>query len=388
MVNYSSPQNIRPRVFVSSVIDGFQEYREVTRQAIKESGGEPILVNEDFSSLMDSPRNVCLDAVDSADFFISIIGECGGWQTPSGRLVVEEEYDRACLKKLPILVFLQDIKRDAQAQIFVERLSDYVDGSFRVTFKSPADLKIKLRQALAPLLSRGKEKLMNEDKFIKALQSPYLIANETSIRFVLAPERGEEVFDPLIFDSEDFIRDIYTIGHSREVNLFNYSRQKEQDIEGESLVIHQFDPQGSRKNTTEEVRLELNESGQVVIDSNVTRRVLRGQRDTLLDIMVVAHEDIEAVLNMSFQFVGALFNNIDRFKRHQRFFYNVVLANLGNRNLVKEPKEQSSYGINLFSSDKPIVAFDEPRLISRTDLYSPKNEISRVLLFLSRKLKE
>jgi len=388
MRNYSSPQDTRPRVFVSSVVDGFQDYREVARKAIENSGGDPILVNEDFPSLMDSPRNVCLDAVDSADFFISIVGERGGWQTPSGKLVVEEEYDRACLKKLPILVFLQDIERDAEAQTFAKRLSDYVDGSFRVTFKSPAELKAKLEKSLAPLLARSREKPMKNDKFIKLLENPYLIANETSIRFILAPEREEEVIDPLIFDSEDFIRDIHAIGHSKEVDLFDYLRQKEQDIEGKSLVIHQFDPHGSRKNTTKEVRLELNESGEVIIDSNVTRRVLRGQRDTLLDIMVVAHEDIEAVLNMSFQFVGALFNNIDRFKRHQRFFYNVVLSNLGNRELVKEPKEQSSYGGNSFRDNKPIVVFNEPRLINRLDLYSPKDEISRVLVLLSRKLKE
>lgn len=390
MENYSSPQDIhiRPRVFVSSVIEGFQAYREVARQAIKNSGGEPILVNEDFPSLMDSPRNVCLDAVDSADFFISIVGERGGWKTPSGKLVMEEEYERACLKKLPILVFLQDIERDSDAQIFAKRLSDYIDGSFRVAFKSPAELKAKLEKSLTPLLSRSVEKHMKKDELIKFLEEPYLIADETSLRFILAPEREEEVIDPIIFDHEDFIRNVYAIGHSKEVNLFDYLRQKEQGIEEESLVIHQFDPRGSRKDTIEEVRLELNESGQIVIDSNVTHRVIRGQHNSgFLDMMVVACEDIETVLNASFRFVAALFDSIDRFKRYQRFFYNVVLSNIGYRELVKEPKEQSSYSSNVFRDNKPIIVFNEPRIINRIDLHSPKDEISRVLVLLARKLK-
>ncbi len=41
----------RPRVFVSSVIEGFAEFRQATREAIAAAGGEPVLVNEDSPSL-------------------------------------------------------------------------------------------------------------------------------------------------------------------------------------------------------------------------------------------------------------------------------------------------------------------------------------------------
>jgi ABC-type branched-subunit amino acid transport system substrate-binding protein len=44
-------------VFVSSVIDGFQTFREAARAAIEAAGGEPVLVNEDFPSLAASSRN-------------------------------------------------------------------------------------------------------------------------------------------------------------------------------------------------------------------------------------------------------------------------------------------------------------------------------------------
>ena len=54
----------KPRVFVSSVMENFTQHREATRLGIKESGGEPILV-EDFPSLMVSSRTACLDGVAS-----------------------------------------------------------------------------------------------------------------------------------------------------------------------------------------------------------------------------------------------------------------------------------------------------------------------------------
>lgn len=64
-----------PRVFVSSVAEGFEDYREAAREGIEAAGGEPVLVNEDFPSVPASPRNACLDAVTSSDIYLAIIGE-------------------------------------------------------------------------------------------------------------------------------------------------------------------------------------------------------------------------------------------------------------------------------------------------------------------------
>jgi hypothetical protein len=38
----------RSRVFVSSVVEGFAEYRQAARSGIEQAGGEAVLVNEDF----------------------------------------------------------------------------------------------------------------------------------------------------------------------------------------------------------------------------------------------------------------------------------------------------------------------------------------------------
>lgn len=138
----------RPRVFISSVIVGFQEYRQVARRAIENSGGEPILVNEDFPALSTSPRNSCLDAVDSCDLYLAIIGERGGWTTPSGKLVVEEEYLRAKERKLPTFVFLQSVARDAEGTRLAALLENYVEGALRITFQTPEELGSAIERAL------------------------------------------------------------------------------------------------------------------------------------------------------------------------------------------------------------------------------------------------
>jgi hypothetical protein len=95
----------KQRVFVSSVVDGFGQFREAARGAIVAAGGEPVLVNEDLPALATSSRNACLDVIDSCDYFVSIIGSRGGWTAPSGKLVVEEEYEHARARKMPVLAF-------------------------------------------------------------------------------------------------------------------------------------------------------------------------------------------------------------------------------------------------------------------------------------------
>jgi len=55
----------KPRVFVSSVVEGFASYREAARVAIIGAGGKPVLVNEELMASDTSSRNACLDAVES-----------------------------------------------------------------------------------------------------------------------------------------------------------------------------------------------------------------------------------------------------------------------------------------------------------------------------------
>jgi hypothetical protein len=79
-------RSMKPVVFVSSIVERFQEFREAARRGVEAAGGRPLLVNEDFPSLGTSPRNACLDAIDSSDYMLSIAAGRGGWTAPSGRL--------------------------------------------------------------------------------------------------------------------------------------------------------------------------------------------------------------------------------------------------------------------------------------------------------------
>ncbi len=133
-------------------MENFKTYRETARKGIISGGGEPVLA-EDFPSLPVTPRTACLDAVASCDIYLVIVGQRGGWITPSGKLAVEEEYEEAVKRKLRLLSFIEAVDRDLEAENLVTKLSDYVGGLFRTTFSGPDQLGWLVEKALVYCLS-------------------------------------------------------------------------------------------------------------------------------------------------------------------------------------------------------------------------------------------
>lgn len=65
------------RVFVSSVMNGFEAFREAAFEAIRLLGHE-VISAENFSSTIASSNVACLDGVRRADLVLLILGESYG----------------------------------------------------------------------------------------------------------------------------------------------------------------------------------------------------------------------------------------------------------------------------------------------------------------------
>ena len=96
----------RPRVFISSVMEGYAPFRDAAGKGIHQAGADPVRA-EDFPAAGHSPRNECLDGVRSADALVLILGERYGFVGPSDNAVTEEEYEEA-KRTHRVLVFLED----------------------------------------------------------------------------------------------------------------------------------------------------------------------------------------------------------------------------------------------------------------------------------------
>lgn len=375
----------KPRVFVSSVINGFEEFRAAARAGIEAVDAEPVLVNEDFPALAASSRNACLDAVASCDYLLCIIGARGGWMTPSGKLVVEEEFEEAQRRKHPIFAFVQEgVSRDDDAARLVVRLSDYISGSFRKTFRSPHELRDAVQKALEIVFVNKNPRSMSRPAS-NYFTSPYRVRDQAMLRFVLAPERKEEVVDPVKLASDDFRDRVLELAHSKTVRLFNYQQPKTTKLEADALRIEQ-DANNARHDDGQHVLLQVRESGDLIIDASVT-----GRRDVenypALASYIVSVEDIEAALRQCFSFSAVLYGEIDRFQRQHTFLYNAALSGLGYRQLERNPEPRRSFGMSMRDQHAVFVAHEDYRRLSRSDLTAPSTEIERTILRLEQRAK-
>lgn len=135
------------KVFLSSVISGFEAYREAAADAIT-SLGYQVLRAEDFSAQAQTPQRACLGAVREADVVVVVLGERYGATQESGLSATHEEY-REARGTRPVLAFVQDgVEREPRQRDFVKEVESWVGGALRTGFSDEAGLRRAVTRAL------------------------------------------------------------------------------------------------------------------------------------------------------------------------------------------------------------------------------------------------
>ncbi|MFC1510203.1 DUF4062 domain-containing protein [Candidatus Omnitrophota bacterium] len=374
---------MKPRVFLSSIMEGYSDFRLVAKDAITRGGGDPILI-EDYPSVFTSPRNACLDGVHSCDILVLLIGLRGGFLAPSKKLVIEEEYEEALRKRMKVFVFIQEGDNDEPSRKFANKVSDYIDGHFRKTFSEVDELGKEIEKSLKPITEGWAGMEYDTSVVDNKLDDPFQINNETSLRFVIMPTRKGEMIDLVDIDTEDFKRNVYDIAHQKGVDLFSYEEAKaDPNVEVEHVIYIQNSE--NRRKSLDVVRLEISISGVIVIDINVSGRE---KEDSARSVAFsVIHVDLLAdCLRKCFGFCAHYFESKDPYKRFEPLAYNVCINGIGYKKIVdKYPQGGVSMGMSGKDREK---AFNAPRIIYRNDIMNSEKEMKAVISMLKRRLKD
>ncbi|RJQ18907.1 MAG: DUF4062 domain-containing protein [Nitrospiraceae bacterium] len=70
--------NMMQKVFISSVITDFEEYRKAAGKAVEIMGDRPVM-SEDFGARPYSPEKVCVTEVETSDIYLVLLGEKYGF---------------------------------------------------------------------------------------------------------------------------------------------------------------------------------------------------------------------------------------------------------------------------------------------------------------------
>lgn len=233
------------KIFVSSLISGFEPLRTAARSAIQALGHEPIMA-EDFGAKPASPQVACLQGLRAADLVVLILGERYGAVPPGSKVSpTHEEYLEARDAK-EILLFVQEgvAPEPSQAALLTEA-QGWRGGQFRDGFRSPEELrdkvtraihKFELAHAAAPLNTpelRSTAEAMLSERSRQGSHGP------SRLRFALAAGPRQQVLRPAELEAEPLADALHKQAMFGPPKIFEKSSGVDTRMDGDVLVVEQ-----------------------------------------------------------------------------------------------------------------------------------------------------
>ncbi len=135
------------RVFVSSVISGFERERDVAERAARTLGHDVIRAEQYLASPV-SPQQACLAGVREADVVVLLLGSSYGTPQASGLSPTHEEY-REARERRDILAFVQKgVEYEPEQRDFISEVRQWSSGLYTENFMTPTELESAITRAL------------------------------------------------------------------------------------------------------------------------------------------------------------------------------------------------------------------------------------------------
>lgn len=372
------------KVFISSVIQNFNNERQAVESAIKSLRLIPIM-SEQFDAQPLSPRQACLEGVRKSDLFVAIIGTRYGFETSSGKSVCEEEFNEALKIGLPIFVFIQECECEEKQKAFKDRITDYEQGYFVHFFDNCDKL---FRQVIESLSQYGSttaisitsaEASDHIQKLTKVNVASY--TSDTILSVAIMPSDQREVYIPLMELASKEEKNAF-----QQAALFGstviFSPEKGITVVDarEHLELKQFE-QHDRLCT----KLDLHPDGTLVWTSTVNNARQKHDEYNLFDMHVIDEELLNSKMDSFYRYALWFYERLSNKTRPIfNLFTSVALNNEQGKKLGKRPTSSPksiSIGMGFGNSGNPIVFPDQPLNISFARLKKSQG-ISQELMHL------
>ena len=236
------------KVFISSVISGFEEIRDSAESAIKSLGHEVVRA-EDFPASDESSRVACLSGVRSSDLVLLILGERYGMPLPPADVSPTHEEFLEAKGCKPILVFVQTgVDREALQNDFVALVESWDEGRHRRAFGNPDELRsevtraiheYELRTARAPFDSGAALKRALE--LVKSPKSQWGTSAHSKLKIALVGGPQSQILRPRELENSQLEDDIAKMLLFGPFSMFDRGLGMTSKRSGEFLFFSQND---------------------------------------------------------------------------------------------------------------------------------------------------
>lgn len=352
------------KVFISSLIGGYEPFRQAARDAVASLGHEPVMA-EDFRAQANSPQVACLQGLRSAELVVLILVDRYGTPQPgSGMSPTHEEYLEARGAK-PILLFVQEgVDAEPRQAELLRDAQDWQSGQFREGFRDAEQLRKLITRAIhgyvvshasAPLdvsaLAREAEAMLVDRDRNRGHADPML-------QFAIAAGPSQQLLRPAELEDDalaDAIQQRAMFGSPR---LFDREARSQRQIEGDALVLEQ---DGG-------ARISLNERGRIALRLPLERASRQSRGFGFMPSII--QESVVRELANAIAFSAWLLDHVDATQRiaHVAMAAKIEAADhMGWRTQAEQDASPNSGFARMGEAPSGTAALDRPRAALKFD---------------------
>lgn len=359
------------KVFISSVISGFETFREAAAGAVGALGYEVIRA-EDFGASTASPQQACLAGVRDADLTIVLLGPRYGAKQASGLSATHEEFHEARGHR-PVLAFVQTgVEYEPDQAVFIEEVRGWEQGKLTADFATEDGLRMAVTLGIHQHVVSAATRPLDEGKLLarahEVIGESDPFQNEPQLVLGLVPGPRREILRPSQLENAEFAQGLQQQSLFGPQALFAVASGVQARIRDDWLVLSQ----GRRS-------IEINSGGDMVIR-------LDAATSEGFPFSALIEEDLEDRLVSALGFGAAVLGRIDS---ALRLSHVAIVAAVVNAHylpwLTRAERGSSSYTIPFGADRERVVIHLTPGVHARAEIDQRPDELAHDLVILLRR---
>lgn len=232
------------KVFISSLISGFEAERHAARRAVTSLRHEPVMA-EDFSARPDSPQIACLQQLRESDVIVLVLGANYGFVPADSAISATHQEYREAQKTKSVLAFIQQgVTPDPEQSRFIEEVQAWEDGLFRAGFAGSEDLQDGITRALYDYTLANAVGPVDEADLVARANAliPAESRNQVSSSFLVLAVAGgpvQRILRPVEMEEKSLSEGLQQAAMFGPNRLFDRSKGIEAGLENGDLIIRQ-----------------------------------------------------------------------------------------------------------------------------------------------------
>jgi hypothetical protein len=298
------------RIFISSLITGFETQRAAARRAITTLRHEPVMA-EDFGAQPNSPQIACMQGLRTSDIMVLILGEHYGFVPSNSSLSATHQEYREARETKPVLAFVQEgISPEPDQAAFIAEVQAWEGGLFRGGYLEADDLQDSVTRALHDVTLANATGPVDEQEMASRASAmlPAESRNHVTpamLDLVVVGGPYQRILRPGEIEDQTLAERLEQSALYGKHRLFERSIGVTSGLDGADLVVRQ--ERGAS--------LRLTEHGSIFVRVPLDQPRSQGRGLDHMSGMVIVEESVQHWLDVALDFAAETIEHIDRTQR-------------------------------------------------------------------------